>query len=57
MAGINGCQPPGGDDIDRLSVPRRHHEWCCHAMREQLAWLTKALEIEGSPVEGAETGP
>ena len=32
-----------------LAVPK--------AQREQLDWLTAVLEIEGPPVEGAETGP
>lgn len=32
-----------------LAVPK--------AQRDQLDWLTKVLEIEGPPVEGAETGP
>jgi len=32
-----------------LAVPK--------AQREQLAWLSKELEIEGPPVEGALTGP
>jgi dienelactone hydrolase len=32
-----------------LAVPK--------AQRDQLAWLTKVLEIEGPPVEGALTGP
>ncbi|HET9324377.1 MAG TPA: acyl-CoA thioester hydrolase/BAAT C-terminal domain-containing protein [Gaiellaceae bacterium] len=32
-----------------LAVPR--------AQRDQLEWLSEVLEIEGPPVEGAETGP
>ena len=32
-----------------LAVPK--------AQRDQLDWLAEVLEIEGPPVEGAETGP